>query len=61
LITESNELTVIRQLCSLFVNPTMFAYSKSAPHTSWPSSWELPIWFDNLFWWNSVVFVPLSS
>lgn len=31
------------------------------PHPFCPSSRTVPIWFDNLFWWKSVVFSPLSS
>lgn len=32
------------------------------PHPLCPSSRTVPIWFDNLFWWKSVVFFPpLSS
>lgn len=31
------------------------------PHPLCPSSRTVPIWFDNLFWWKSVVFSLLSS
>ena len=34
---------------------------KVPPHPLCPSSWIVPIWFDNLAWWKSVGFFSLRS